>query len=145
MHVGVEIYVCIKPITTSDEKMFKAIFHSFSDVDIEQTRIFIFFIFACCVITSTVSIFPVSKKPNRVDDFFCSFYIGKAKKFSWCYDGTTGIVMWYSVNSLHPVMFHTPEYYSCFWMGNWLIFSLYRLWKSFSVINHSDFEGIYKN
>lgn len=118
VHVGVAIYACIKPITSSDE-IFKAIFHSFCDaVDIEQTRrIFIFCLLRDHMSTYT---FPRSKKKTQTE--LTSFFAFSPKKKQLVHAMMVPLaLLWYSVNSLHRVLF-IPEYYSCFWMGNWLIF-----------------------
>lgn len=135
IHVGVEWRFCIEPITSSVE-IFKAILHSFSDaVDIEQTRR-IFFV-ACCVDhMRNVYFSRIQQKLNW--QFF--FLFSPKKKVSSCYDGLAHryCCVIFCQFTIHQVMF-ILEYYSCFWMGNWLIF-FYRLWKVFRyIINHSDF------
>lgn len=123
--------------------------HSADAVDIEQTRRNIYFFFACCVNTWVLyTLFPDGKNQTQLTKIFIFFlyflvftFFCKRKKVSSCHDGSAGIVVWYSVNSLHRVMF-IPEYYSCFWMGNWLIFFI-GFGKFFGIINHSGFLKVF--
>lgn len=78
---GREIYVCIKPITSSD-KMFKAIFHSFSGCCWYRTnKKNIYFLLVAWV----RKLFP-QQKPNRVDNFFfLLFPLKKVTFMLWWY------------------------------------------------------------